>query len=102
MDALANGRCRARDAGARRRRKSPRHQSFSVEGAPLFVKPWQMQPSDGHTVRIDTNDAALSIVTFSAMPLAFMALSKKRRAAALSCLAVSRKSTVFPSLSTAR
>ena len=44
----------------------------------------------------------LSIVTFSGTPLAFMALSKNRRAAALSRLAVSRKSTVLPSLSTAR
>ncbi|AOS81174.1 hypothetical protein Q5W_20530 [Hydrogenophaga sp. PBC] len=44
----------------------------------------------------------LSRVTFSGTPLAFMALSKKRTAAALSRWAVSRKSTVFPSLSTAR
>ena len=44
----------------------------------------------------------LSIVTFSGTPLAYMAFSKNRRAAALSHRAVSRKSTVFPSLSTAR
>ena len=44
----------------------------------------------------------LSTVTFSGTPLAFMALSKKRRAAALSRLAVNRKSTVLPALSTAR
>ena len=34
------------------------HQPFSVEGATIFVKLWQMQPSDDHTVRLDTNDAA--------------------------------------------
>ncbi|MEC5214803.1 anti-sigma factor ChrR (cupin superfamily) [Polaromonas sp. CG_9.5] len=34
------------------------HQPFSVEGTTIFVKLWQMQPSDSHTVRIDTNDAA--------------------------------------------
>ena len=34
------------------------HQPFSVEGATIFVKLWQMPLSDGHTVRIDTNDAA--------------------------------------------
>ena len=43
----------------------------------------------------------LSMVTFSGIPLAFMDFSKNRRAAALSRLAVSRKSTVLPSLSTA-
>ena len=32
------------------------HQPFSVEGATIFVKLWQMQPSDGHTVRLDTNN----------------------------------------------
>ena len=31
------------------------HQPFSIEGATIFVKLWQMQPSDRHTVRIDTN-----------------------------------------------
>ena len=44
----------------------------------------------------------LSIVTFSGTSLACIALSKKRMAAALSRLAVSRKSTVLPCLSTAR
>lgn len=34
------------------------HQPFSVEGATIFVKLWQMQPSDSHTVRIDTSDPA--------------------------------------------
>ena len=34
------------------------HQPFSVEGATIFVKLWQMRPSDSHTVRIDTNDPA--------------------------------------------
>lgn len=34
------------------------HQPFSVEGATIFVKLWQMQPSDSHTVRIDTRDPA--------------------------------------------
>ena len=34
------------------------HQPYSVEGATIFVKLWQMQPSDNHTVRIDTNDPA--------------------------------------------
>lgn len=34
------------------------HQPFSVEGATIFVKLWQMQPSDDHTVCLDTNDAA--------------------------------------------
>ena len=32
------------------------HQPFSVEGATIFVKLWQMRPSDSHTVRIDTRD----------------------------------------------
>ena len=32
------------------------HQPFSAPGATIFVKLWQMQPSDNHTVRIDTND----------------------------------------------
>ena len=32
------------------------HQPFSVEGATIFVKLWQMQPSDSHTVRIDTSN----------------------------------------------
>ena len=31
------------------------HQPFSVEGATIFVKLWQMQPSDSHAVRIDTS-----------------------------------------------
>ena len=44
----------------------------------------------------------LSIVIFSGTLLACMALSNKRMAAALSRLAASRKSTVLPSLSTAR
>lgn len=35
------------------------HQPFSVPGAAIFVKLWQMQPSDGHTVRLDTNDPSL-------------------------------------------
>ena len=35
------------------------HQPFSVEGATIFVKLWQMQPSDGHSVRLDTNDPSL-------------------------------------------
>ena len=34
------------------------HQPFSIEGATIFVKLWQMQPSDRHTVRIDTRDPA--------------------------------------------
>jgi anti-sigma factor ChrR (cupin superfamily) len=34
------------------------HQPFSVPGATIFVKLWQMQPIDGHTVRLDTNDPA--------------------------------------------
>ena len=34
------------------------HQPFSVEGATIFVKLWQMQPGDSHTVRIDTSDPA--------------------------------------------
>lgn len=34
------------------------HQPFSVEGATIFVKLWQMQPSDRRTVRLDTNEAA--------------------------------------------
>ena len=34
------------------------HQPFSVEGATIFVKLWQMLPSDSNTVRIDTNDPA--------------------------------------------
>ncbi len=34
------------------------HQPFSVEGATIFVKLWQMQPDDNHTVRINTNDSA--------------------------------------------
>ena len=34
------------------------HQPFSVEGTTIFVKLWQMQPSDNHTVRIDTSDPA--------------------------------------------
>ena len=34
------------------------HQPFSVPGATIFVKLWQMEPSDGHTVRLNTNDAA--------------------------------------------
>ena len=34
------------------------HQPFSVEGATIFVKLWQMHPSDSHTVRIDTSDPA--------------------------------------------
>lgn len=34
------------------------HQPFSVEGAAIFVKLWQMQPGDNHTVRIDTRDPA--------------------------------------------
>lgn len=34
------------------------HQPFSVEGATIFVKLWQMQPSDSRTVRIDTNHPA--------------------------------------------
>ena len=44
----------------------------------------------------------LSIVTFSGAPFSRMALSKKRLAAALSRLAVNRKSTVLPLLSIAR
>lgn len=32
------------------------HQPFSTEGATIFVKLWQMQPSEHHTVRIDTSD----------------------------------------------
>jgi hypothetical protein len=43
----------------------------------------------------------LSIVTFSGTSLARMAFLKNRMAAALSRLAVSRKSTVLPALSTA-
>ena len=34
------------------------HQPYSVEGATIFVKLWQMQPGDSHTVRIDTNAPA--------------------------------------------
>lgn len=34
------------------------HQPFSVEGATIFVKLWQMVPSDSHTVRIDTTESA--------------------------------------------
>lgn len=34
------------------------HQPFSAPGATIFVKLWQMQPSDSHTVRIDTSDPA--------------------------------------------
>lgn len=34
------------------------HQPFSVEGATIFVKLWQMLPSDSHTVRIDTSQPA--------------------------------------------
>ncbi|MEO8014706.1 cupin domain-containing protein [Polaromonas sp.] len=37
---------------------SSSHQPFSVEGATIFVKLWQMQPSDSHSVRIDTSDPA--------------------------------------------
>lgn len=44
----------------------------------------------------------LSIATLSGSPFAPIALSKKRFAAAMSRLAVSRKSTVFPYLSTER
>ncbi len=32
------------------------HQPFSVEGATLFVKLWQMLPGEDQTVRIDTRD----------------------------------------------
>ncbi|MEP6963994.1 MAG: cupin domain-containing protein [Polaromonas sp.] len=32
------------------------HQTYSVEGATIFVKLWQMQPGDSHTVRIDTSN----------------------------------------------
>ncbi len=35
------------------------HQPFSVEGVTIFVKLWQMQPSDDHTMRLDTNDPSL-------------------------------------------
>lgn len=35
------------------------HQPFSTPGATIFVKLWQMQPADNHSVRIDTNDPAL-------------------------------------------
>ena len=35
------------------------HQPFSVEGATIFVKLWQMQPGDGHTVCLNTNDPSL-------------------------------------------
>lgn len=35
------------------------HQPFSTPGATIFVKLWQMQPGDSHSVRIDTNDPAL-------------------------------------------
>ena len=35
------------------------HQPFSVPGATIFVKLWQMQPNDRRTVRIDTTDPAL-------------------------------------------
>ena len=35
------------------------HQTFSVPGATIFVKLWQMPPSERRTVRIDTNDPAL-------------------------------------------
>ena len=34
------------------------HQPFSTQGATIFVKLWQMQPSDHHTLRIDTSDTA--------------------------------------------
>ena len=34
------------------------HQPFSAEGATIFVKLWQMQPGDNHTVRINTSDPA--------------------------------------------
>lgn len=37
---------------------SSSHQPFSVEGATILVKLWQMQPSDRSTVRIDTNNPA--------------------------------------------
>lgn len=32
------------------------HQPFSVEGATIFVKLWQMQPGDSQTIRIDTRE----------------------------------------------
>ncbi len=32
------------------------HQPFSVEGATIFVKLWQMQPGESQPVRIDTRD----------------------------------------------
>jgi len=44
----------------------------------------------------------LSMVTVSGAPFLAMALSKKRRAAALSRLALNKKSMVLPALSTAR
>lgn len=34
------------------------HQPFSVEGATIFVKLWQMQPGDSRSVRIDTGAPA--------------------------------------------
>ena len=34
------------------------HQPFSVPGATIFVKLWQMQPCESRPVRIDTNDPA--------------------------------------------
>ena len=34
------------------------HQPFSVEGATIFVKLWQMPASEGRTVRINTGDPA--------------------------------------------
>jgi len=36
-----------------------RHQPFSQEGALIFVKLWQMPPSESRHVRLDTNDARL-------------------------------------------
>jgi hypothetical protein len=34
------------------------HAPFSREGTTIFVKLWQMQPTDKHVVRINTNDPA--------------------------------------------
>ncbi len=34
------------------------HQPFSIEGATIFVKLWQMRPGENHAVRIDTSDPA--------------------------------------------
>lgn len=34
------------------------HQPFSAPGATIFVKLWQMQPSEGGTVRVNTGDPA--------------------------------------------